>query len=132
MVDQLNAPLEKDVQKSVADYLNTLGLSWFAIPNQRLLWSSTDNETSHAVYKSLIDQGMKPGVPDILVLNRPPQRPECKGLALELKRADGHKSDLTQNQQEWLRSFQNRGWMIGIAFGLDEAMQWIDEKAGYV
>lgn len=126
----MNDPLERDVQKAVADYLGTLGLTFIHVVNEQMLFSVLPDDRSHALYRELTDRGYSPGFPDLLIFDRPPQKPERKGMALELKRASGSKADLSDNQEEWLKRLKRKGWLVGVGYGVDDAMEKL-ERAGY-
>ena len=69
--------------------------------------------------------GVEPGVPDLLIFDPPPcaevcpccKRPLVVGLGLEMKRADGVPSDVSQAQQDWLEALDVRGWATAVGYG---------------
>lgn len=75
-------------------------------------------------------QGRQPGVPDLLIFDRP-LTGEI-GAALELKTATARKSGQTiERQRIWLSALAERGWAAAMTFGktaaIDQLIQW-----GYV
>lgn len=80
-------------------------------------------------------KGLKAGVPDILIFDRPKTCPhslahhgccvESRGIAVELKRKGGYPSDVTPEQQAWLGALTVRGWITHVAFGADDAIAWL-------
>lgn len=65
--------------------------------------------------------GTKRGVPDLLLPF--PGGGFYVGLAVECKAPDGRLSD---EQGEWLRRFEEAGWMVGVCRTLDEFIQIVD------
>lgn len=91
-------------------------LGWiFHVPNGGLR-----NRISAARLKA---QGVKPGVPDFLLLEA---RGDYHGLAIELKRSDGGR--LSDNQDMWLVKLQCAGYKTAVCHGALEA--W-DEAVAY-
>ena len=81
-------PSELDEQILLAQYLDWIGVLWFHPPNEgRRSW-----RTGVALKRA----GMKSGVPDCIIITPPPNRPDRRGTAIELKRCDG--GQLTANQ----------------------------------
>jgi hypothetical protein len=76
--------------------------------------------------------GRQPGVPDILIFDRPPNAPSCVGAVLELKTETAAKSGVTiRRQQEWLSALSTLGWATALTYGKDAAMQQL-KNWGYV
>jgi pyruvate/2-oxoacid:ferredoxin oxidoreductase beta subunit len=71
------------------------------------------------VAASLKRQGVKSGVPDVLIF-APIQ------AAIELKRKSG--GSVSANQRKWLDALSNAGWETYIARGADKAIEWLVEK----
>jgi len=112
---------EAEIQKELARVLDHAGLCWTATANG----GKRDKRTA----ASLKAQGLKPGVPDILIFNSPPHHPEAKGLALELKRAKGGRA--SPHQKIWISELERLGWIATITHGLDQALDELI-KAGYL
>ena len=111
---------EAQVQRAIAELLDTSPFfrgHWFHVPNER-------REKSHAVV--LKREGVKPGVPDILVV-RPSGR--YVGMALELKRPGAPPSAVSVEQRRWLRTFEQCGWCAVVARGVDEALAALQRYA---
>lgn len=51
------------------------------------------------------------------------------GLALELKRRDSTRSDVSPEQREWLQHYANQGWAACVAFGHEQAWQIVRDYA---
>ena len=62
-------------------------------------------------------QGVKPGVPDIVILT------PGQAYALELKTEQGK---LTDQQKETMVEMGHCGTITGVAYGLDEALEWLE------
>lgn len=70
-------------------------------------------------------QGVERGIPDLLIIDRPPYARHYVGVALELKRQGGRDSDIRPEQRAWLERFEALGWAAAVAFGADEAIGWL-------
>lgn len=64
--------------------------------------------------------GVKPGVPDLFL---PVARGVYHGLWIELKRADGGKTQAAQ--RGWIAALKEQGYMAGVAHGWVEASETI-------
>jgi len=118
---------EDQEQQALAAWLDAKGLLWCHVPN-----GGSRNVREAAKLKRM---GVKPGVPDVLIFERPHQSkgrlPFAKhGVAIELKRADGGPSDVRDSQRRWLDALYDRGWLCKVAFGADDAIVWL-ESLGY-
>lgn len=103
---------EYDEQVKLANYLDAKGYCWCHVPN-----GGNRNAVTGAKLKR---QGVKPGVPDVLIF-------ETKGgIAIELKRKSGKPSDVRDTQKEWLNALSNRGWQTKVAYGADEAIDYLE------
>jgi len=73
--------------------------------------------------------GVEPGIPDVIVIRR--RLPDCDVFALELKRMSLRGKRMTAhdiNQERIRNRMLNCGVMVGIAFGLDEAIAWLEQN----
>ena len=102
---------EEKEQMKLAAYLDGQKLLWCHVPN--------GGHRRKMVAASLKRQGVKPGVPDVLIF-APIQ------AAIELKRKSG--GSVSANQREWLDALGNAGWETYIARGADKAIEWLIEK----
>ena len=102
---------EEKEQIKLATYLDSKGYLWCHVPN--------GGHRRKVVAASLRRQGVKPGVPDVLVF-APIQ------AAIELKRVVG--GSVSANQRKWLDALSNAGWETYIARGADSAIEWLVEK----
>jgi hypothetical protein len=91
----------------------------FAIPNGKA--ASSIREAVNAKRT-----GLKRGVPDMFL---PWPAGGWHGLFVELKRADGVKSDLKPEQVDWLQRLQAAGYQTAVAFGWKAA---VAEISGYL
>ncbi len=82
----------------------------FAVPNGA--------RTSISVAKRLKAEGLRAGVPDIVL---PVARGNCHGLMIEMKREGGHDSDLAANQRNWRDALAEQGFRVVVAFGFEQA-----------
>lgn len=89
-----------------------------------LLWCHTPNEgqRDHAARGSALARGLKRGVPDVMIYAPLTlDGVEYAGLALELKRSDGVRSDVSEDQARWLLGLRRAGWVAEWARGYAEA-----------
>jgi hypothetical protein len=124
--NQVIAPSETKEQIALVGLLNQVKyngqpLRFAAIPN-----GGFRNKKNAAILKRM---GVRPGVPDILIFDSPPNYPMQKGAALELKKLKGGK--LSPEQIEWLDYFKNNSWVTGVAEGLNEALALLRDW-GYI
>lgn len=104
---------EENFQKSVAIYLDSLGLLWCHTPNEI--------KANPAYYKKRKQLGVKKGVLDVLIFE---PRGEYIGLAIELKVGRNNPSP---EQLEWLKSLKSKGWSTLVSYSLDEVIDIIDD-----
>ena len=93
----------------------------------KIRYTHVPNEGKHKVqYRAKQKRlGVKPGVPDILIFDRPPLYPENVGVAIELKRQKGGR--VTPEQIAWLEDLKARGWAVAVCRGAMEAIRFLQE-----
>lgn len=70
--------------------------------------------------------GLKTGVPDILIFSQAPNKPEARGIAIELKRAKGGR--LSESQRDWLHKLDKAcGWYTIVCEGYSETIRELEE-----
>ena len=114
--------VEEDIQRAIAQFLDAAvgPRAWFHPPNGG--WRS---KREAAIMSGL---GVKPGVPDIVIIAPPPALPGRCGAALELK-APGNRP--TADQREWIEAFRAHGRAAEWKAGLDAAIAWLRDECGY-
>ena len=116
---------EADIQARLKSTLDELGVLWTATANG----GKRDRRTA----ASLKRQGVKRGVPDILIFSPPPSG-IGHGLAIELKRPKGTRrarGRVSEHQRIWCERLRASGWRAEIAYGYDHALE-ILKSAGYL
>lgn len=108
---------EEHEQAVVADWLDQRGILYTAVPN-----GGKRNVVTAARLKR---QGVKRGVPDLLIFDSPPSEPKMVGVAIEMKRRAGGR--VTPEQREWLRALDYRDWVSLICRGADQAIEKLTE-----
>lgn len=106
---------EERLQSAVAKLLDHSGLLWCHVPN-----GGQRNAVTAAKLKG---QGVKPGVPDLLVFDAPYEEDamlEYYGLAIELK--NGKAGRVSEHQQRWMDDLKARGWRVEVCRSLDEVI----------
>lgn len=115
-------PSEDQEQRKLAQWLDLHKILWAHIPN--------GGHRNKIVAAKLKGQGVKAGVPDILIFDIPPKLESrgvqvFPGIAIELKRTKG--GTVSPEQKQWLEALQNRGWMVHVARGADDAIKYLEE-----
>jgi len=113
-------PTEDQEQKVVAQWLDLHKIKYAAIPNGGL--------RNKIVAAKLVGQGVKRGVPDLLIFDPPPASPKRTGLAIEMKRTKG--GTVSDDQKEWLVALEERNWITQVCKGATEAIRLL-ETLGY-
>ena len=106
---------EDQLQKQVATYLT--------LKHPHVLWFHAPNGGSRNLFEAvkLKAMGVKPGVPDIMILSR---KLGYYGLSIELKVGKNKPSDF---QKEWLHNLDIIGWKTAVCYTFDEARSIIDD-----
>ncbi len=112
-------PKEDSEQAALAMYLDML---W---RTRKIRWAHCPNggDRDIRVATRLKAHGVKRGVPDCLIFNSPPQFPEAKGVAIELKRRAG--GVVSDEQEMWLKHLADQGWIVCVAKGWEEAVKFL-------
>lgn len=118
---------EAQIQRTVAEALDRAGVVWFHPPNENKLLSTADNP-GHLM-GMMKREGLKPGVPDCLILTAPPKAEDhfC-GVALEIKAGSNTPTD---HQEEWLDKLSAEGWLVEWQQGLDPCLDFLRD-CGYI
>lgn len=118
---------EADIQKSIAEALDMAQVTWFHCPNENKLLSQADNP-GHLM-GVMKNEGLKPGVPDCLILDAPPNYEDhyC-GAALEIKAGNNKPTD---NQKRWLKKLGMSGFRTDWAQGFNPCYSVLQDW-GYV
>lgn len=109
--------LEDRLQKSVATYLNYMGMTWFHVANER--------STSPRTGANLKKKGVKPGIPDVIILD---QKHGFNGMVIELKVG---KKKPTDAQLQWLEKFETLGWKTAVCYDFESVVtlvEWYTKK----
>lgn len=120
---QTSSQSEEHEQRVLAQLLDDAGLVWWHTPNGGLRHKGAAG--------ALQAQGVKPGVPDVLILTPAPAT--GRPVALELKRASlaprraapvppWARSCFSPEQQWWLAAFEAFGWHALVAYGAADAV----------
>ncbi len=117
---------EHATQAAVCRWLDAHSVLYCAVPNGT--WLAGNKTARVRQMAKLKAEGLKPGVPDLLIFTSPPAKPGCVGTALELKRAKGGKA--TEAQRWWLGWLERLGWACSVQHGADAAIAWL-ESLGY-
>ena len=116
----IRCPTEDIEQITVADWLRA----------KKILFHHGNRKGQRKVQHIMKEArlGSSKGFPDLLIFDRPPLYPSCSGIAIEMKRVKGGKLDPAQGL--WLNSLAERGWIIHVAKGANDAIRFL-EGLGY-
>ncbi len=103
---------EENFQKTVACYLDSLGVLWFHPPNEI--------RTNVSYLKKRKSLGVKSGVPDIVILE---PKGKWGGLFIELKVGYNKPSE---NQKKFLERLKMNNYKTLVSWSLDKVMDEID------
>ena len=106
-------PSELSDQIFVVKELRKAGIAFAAVPNG----GRRDRREAARLKAS----GVRPGVPDILIFDNPPKRPESHSAALEMKREGSTPSAVSAPQREWLQRLEGCGWATVVGNGAQDA-----------
>jgi len=105
---------ELSEQAIVVSKLRRAGHLVFAVPNGHVRTKRQHIQAKH--------EGVSAGVPDLIIPDPPPNRPDCFATALEMKRAHAAPSELRDTQVEWLDALAHRHWAAVVGLGADDAL----------
>ena len=119
-------PSEETEQKIVVNWLRAKGVLFSATANgARMSWKQA---------KKLKSTGCSKGLVDLLIFDRPTHevlvgsiidsRPA--GIAIEMKRRNSVPSAVSPEQREWLDALEQRGWLVKVAKGAIDAIQFLE------
>ena len=104
---------ESQEQQAVVEWALWKGLPLLAIPN--------GGKRSAATAARLKAEGVRPGVPDLLL---PMARRGFHGLFIEMKRTKGGR--VSDAQREWLHLLDAEGYRAIVCYGAGEAIREIE------
>ena len=105
---------ELSEQALVVSALRKAGYLLFAVPNGHV------RSKRQSIQAKL--EGVSAGVPDFIIIDPPPARPDLVGTVVEMKRAHAVPSDLRDSQVSWLTAFERRRWAVMVGLGADDAL----------
>jgi hypothetical protein len=119
-------PYERYEQRQAAKWLDQVvgELGWIHPTNE----GKRSKRSGH----QLVLQGLKSGIPDILVFARPPSGGSV-GLAVELKRrrAPGVRPQVSREQMMWLQQLATLGWHCVVAYGWEAMADYMTKRLMY-
>ena len=103
---------ETQEQITVAQYMTLKGILFIHVPNE--------GKRSPMVARILKAMGLKPGFPDLLILE---PKGEYHGLAIEMKVG---KNKPSENQRKWIYDLMKKGYCALVCYGADDAIKTIN------
>ena len=120
-----NTPLESTEQKTLVAWLELQGLLFTAIPNSTYT-------TSWAVKRRNYEQGLRKGLPDLLIVIPPERAVDGTGRVIfcEMKRKKA--GVVSPEQKKWIAALNAVGGTVDafVAHGADEAIEEIARVIG--
>jgi hypothetical protein len=98
---------EKSDTCVIATRLREQGVVFFHVPNE--------GRRSKQEAAILARMGVSAGVPDLIILDKPPNNLSYVGAAIEVKRILNGKT--SEKQSDWLILFAERGWATAVCYG---------------
>ena len=113
---------ESDFTKSVARYLDSIGVLYTHVANELKtnIKFSKGGKAYSPTGNKLKAMGKKSGVPDFLIFE---PNSSFVGYAIELKVGSNKTSP---EQKEWLKRLENNKWKTLVSYSLDEVINEID------
>jgi len=120
-MNDFNELLEKELsesihQETVCRWLELNRIVYFAVPNGK--W------TSYSQAKKSKREGLKSGVPDILIIDKNANG-QCTALEMKKYKGANHKlpcNCMSDDQKYWMDIFYQKGWTCILAHGSKEAI----------
>lgn len=114
-------PLEAEEQTAVVQWCELQGLKLTSVPNSTYTKSWSQKSKNHR-------EGLRPGMPDLIILIPPAKSKDGIGrlLALELKRLKG--GVVSQTQRDWIAALNGLNSVSidsVVAHGADEAIAYV-------
>jgi hypothetical protein len=107
---------EAQETERVIAWLEQRGIACFGVPNA--------GKRSYGAANALKAQGMRRGVPDIIIVTPPPVG-GFGACAIEMKKVSG--GDLRMEQYAWLTRMSANKWAAKACAGAHEAIAWLEE-----
>ena len=114
---KLPIPTEEQEQRTVAAYLDRIGVLWCHVPNGSGMYGGRNDGSRIHKNVKLKAMGVKSGVPDILIFDG--------FVAIELKRRKDGK--VSPKQREWIEALKYRGWRVAVCNGAGEAIEQLKQ-----
>ena len=105
---------ESDEQAAFVEWLRFNRVLFCHVPN--------GGHRHIATARRMKNLGVEAGVPDILIFDKPPKKPDFCGTAIEMKRKKG--GHLSDKQKEWIEKLRHRKWLVYTANGAGEAINY--------
>lgn len=112
------APLERQEQAAFVEWLD------IAVGDYGFFHATNEGKRGKVGGAIAKGQGLRKGVPDIVITRRAPWRPELRGIAVEMKRRHG--SVTSEEQKAWIAALNADGWAAMVAEGWDEARHFVE------
>tara|TARA_R110000744_G_scaffold61057_1_gene126345 strand:- start:430 stop:774 length:345 start_codon:yes stop_codon:yes gene_type:complete len=98
--------VEHQIQKAIAQYLNLLGLCWWAVPN--------GGRRNIGTAKKLKAEGVKSGIPDITLI----YKGKYYGIEVKKPKTETPKGSLSSNQKARIAEIERSGGVVGVAYSV--------------
>lgn len=112
-----SAASETSEQMLVVRKLREANIKFFHVPNG----GKRDKKEA----ARLVEAGVSTGVPDLIIITRPPICLSAPGAAIEMKRVSG--GVVSDKQKDWIYDLEEMGWLTAICEGGWQAIKQLQE-----
>ena len=106
--------VEHQIQKAITQYLNLLGLCWWAVPN--------GGRRNIGTAKKLKAEGVKSGVPDITLIHKG----RYYGIEVKKPKTDTPKGSLSKVQKDRIAQIEASGGVVGLAYSVADVEKLLE------
>jgi len=106
--------IEHQIQKAITQYLNILGLCWWAVPN--------GGRRNIGTAKKLKAEGVKSGVPDITLI----YKGRYYGIEVKKPKTDTPKGSLSKVQKDRIAQIVDCGGVVGLAYSVLDVKELLE------
>src|SRR5690606_12942447 len=97
-------------QYELIQWMQKRGLTFFAVPNSEVRGASEKERARRGARNTA--QGVRAGIPDIIITSPVPGRPGVRCVGLELKREKGGR--VSDAQKRWHARLAADGWVVRV------------------
>ena len=107
--------IEHQIQKGIAQYLDLLGLCWWAVPN--------GGRRNISVARKLKAEGVKSGIPDITLI----YNGKYYGIEVKKPKTETPKGVLSSNQKTRIAQIHAYGGVVGVVYSVPDLIKMLEK-----